>query len=140
MTLKEALANYPCLTIYRSCYRYIKAKLATKEEILELFGKFKENMKPSALYLNEAEDKVYLLYKEPRKKKKTKQSKYKVFGIFREGNVKLIKDFKLLPNGYIQVSNYEPAPIEDYGDYMFFENDVTEKQAFDLFLKKCQIL
>jgi hypothetical protein len=69
-------------------------------------------------------------------KEENEQSQYKVFGVFRNGDVKLTKNFKLLPDNYIQVGNNEPAPIEDYGDYMLFKNDVTKEEAYDLFLKK----
>jgi hypothetical protein len=63
-------------------------------------------------------------------------NKYKVFAFFKNGNIILIKNFKLLPDNYIQVSKYEPVPIEDYGDYMFFKDDITEKEVFNLFLEK----
>jgi len=63
------------------------------------------------------------------------KKEYKVFAVFMNGAVKLIKNFKLLPYNYIQVMEQEPVPIEDYGDFMFFESDVTEESAFNMFLK-----
>jgi len=69
-------------------------------------------------------------------KEESEKSEYKVFAVFNNGDVKLTKNFKLLPDGYIQVGDNEPTPIEDYGDYMLFKNDVTKEEAFDSFLKK----
>ena len=61
---------------------------------------------------------------------------YKIFAIFQSGSAKLYKNFKLYPNHCIQVGNSEKTPIEDYGDYMLFEKNVTEDEAFDKFISQ----
>ncbi len=59
---------------------------------------------------------------------------YIMFATFNNGNVKLTKNFKLLPGRYIKVGNNDPVPIEDYGDWKLFKHEVTEDEAYQLFL------
>lgn len=62
---------------------------------------------------------------------------YKVFAIFINGTARLIRNFVLLPDRYIKIGDNEPTPIEDYGDWMLFENEsITEEKAFDVFLSR----
>jgi len=56
-----------------------------------------------------------------------------VFATFSNGSAKLERNFKLLPDNYIQVKDNDPAPIEDYGDYMLCPKEVTEDEAFEAF-------
>jgi len=67
---------------------------------------------------------------------KKKKTQYKVLAVFRNGNVLLIKDFKLLPNRYVQIGSNEPFPIEDCGNWILLKEDVTEEEAFQAFLKE----
>jgi len=62
------------------------------------------------------------------------KSIYKVFATFNDGKVRLYKNFILLPNSYISVNGNEPTPIEDYGEWALFEEDVTEEQALERYI------
>jgi hypothetical protein len=69
MELKEAIKKYRGLTIYTSFDKYFEDGYRQKE-FFERLGIFNDDMKPAALYLTElAEDKVYLLYEYPKKRK-----------------------------------------------------------------------
>lgn len=43
---------------------------------------------------------------------------------------------KLFDNGWVQVEDNEPAPIEDYGDYVFSEEKISEDEALDRLMEK----
>lgn len=58
-----------------------------------------------------------------------------IFATFNNGNVKLHKDFVLLPDRYIQLGKNEAVPIEDCGDWMLFDEEVTEDEAFNAYIK-----
>jgi hypothetical protein len=53
--------------------------------------------------------------------------------LFNDGNFRKISssDFKLLPDRCISVNGNEPAPLEDYGDYLLSPDDMTVDQAFE---------
>jgi hypothetical protein len=61
---------------------------------------------------------------------------FKTFAVFVNGGVILHKNFTLHPDRYIQVNENEPVPIEDYGDWMLFHDDVNEEEAFEKFLNQ----
>lgn len=47
----------------------------------------------------------------------------------------LYSEFELLPDSFIRLGNGPATPIEDFGDFMFFKEEVTEDEAFDAFLE-----
>lgn len=63
------------------------------------------------------------------------ETNYKVFATFNNGETKLHTNFRLLRDRYIIVNNGEPTPIEDYGNWMLFENLVSEAEAFEKYLE-----